>query len=991
MSIATFESTQLQILLSNRFTKALLLAFVSLALLVAVSASLLSQQPPPATATGTLSGKVSDAATGDVLRGATVFIVGTKKGGIVDVKGTYSVKAIPVGTYSVKINYIGFKQKTVDNVEIKANQTFQMDVVLESAIKKTEEVVVEVKRLNDNAAAMLAQRKNATQVSDGISEAEIKKLPDSDAGQALRRVSGVTLSEGKFVYVRGVSERYNSTTLNGAGLSSTEPDKKAFAFDMFPAEFLQNANVAKSFTPDLPGNFVGGLVQLNTIDFPEAFAIRVNVSSSFNDNVTFKSNNFQSYEGGGRDWLGMDDGTRALPANIPANRYEMDKLSSQAKSFFKGGNTANQSDAERWASLGQAFNSSTWKRNTMTAAPNTGFGVSFSNIFNVADNDFGIIASLTYSNAYSINLMERLANGGYNDGLKDFSTKFKFEGTQSTRSVNWGGLLNLAYKLGGSNSISLKNIYNRSSDDEVIFLEGFDDLPKDVRLVSYQFVQKELISTQLSGEHTVGEGTNLLFDWRLGYSRSTRDEPDFRRLRYSRDRGTNDPYVADISPLQQGDGTQAGRFFSNLKENVVTGGANITLPLNQNQVKLKGGVFFENRNRDFTARSFTIIQSHVVTNGAYLNDNILTSDPAAIFKASNFGRDGLGISEDSKPTDSYTAKEQLYAGFAMIETPFTIGDSEWRFVGGLRVESNSQNLASPYSFKPNSNTPDSLIATNRSTLDLLPSLNLLYKISTATNLRFSASQTLTRPTLREIAPFSFYDFQTLSVVRGNPTLKRALIKNFDMRYEIFPEAGEVISVGAFYKIFTDAIENTITPTSSGVEKSFANAEGNATNYGVEFELRKGLAFLSSDLSNFLFNANLALVSSDITVKQGTKVQPSRSMQGQSPYSLNIGIYFTDPNAKTSINVAYNISGKKIAEVGLAGSWNEGSLSSHTYELPRSVIDVSVIQPLFENAFEIKFAVRDLLNMAQVREQFGKQIESNVRGRNFNLSFAYRFR
>lgn len=959
-------------------------------------------QTPSSTPGGTITGSIRDGETGDVLRGATVQVLTTKKGAIADVKGTFTIKGVPAGTYSLRFNYIGFKPKTVEGFAVSDGQTATLNVNLESAVKKTEEVVVQAARINDNAAAILAQRKNAAQVSDGISEAEIKKLPDSDAGQALRRVSGVTLSEGKFVFVRGVSERYNNTTLNGTGLSSTEPDKKAFAFDMFPAEFLQSASVAKSFTPDLPGNFVGGLVQLNTVDFPQAFSIRASVSGSFNDNVNLKQGAFQTYPGGATDWLGIDNGLRALPSSVPTNRFEMDKLRSDANAFLNG-NQSLQAASDKWLGLGKAFSSSTWERQGITAAPNLGFGLSFSNLFTVADNDFGVIASLTYNNSYSINTMSRLANGAYDAVNKAFSTRFEFDGSQSTRSVNWGGLLNLAYKLGASSSISWKNIYNRSSDDEVIYLEGNDAIPRDVRLTSYQFVQKELISTQLGGEHTI-EATNLLVDWRIGYSRSTRDEPDFRRLRYSRNKGSSAPYIADISISPQGDGTQAGRFYSGLFENVVTGGFNASVPFADNTAKIKGGAFFENRNRSFKARSLTIIQSSAISSRYEpIGEDLRTLSPENLLSPDVYGANGLAISEDSKATDSYEASERLIAGYAMADVGIALGETQLKIIGGVRVEGNAQILTSPYSFKPNSNEPDSLITTNLTTLDFLPSLSLLWKANATTNLRLSASQTLTRPSLREFAPFSFYDFQTLSVVRGNPNLKRALVQNFDIRYEFFPRSGEVLSVGVFYKTFIDAIENTIAPTPGEIELSFQNANGIAYNYGVELELRKALDFISADFSNFLVNANVALINSEITVQQGL-VTDKRTMQGQSPYSVNIGLSYNEPNTRSSFNLAYNIAGEKIVQVARIGAYNEaqyykdienssnaGRKNPHVYELPRSVIDFSFIQPLFDNALEIKFAVRDILNQALVREQFNKRVESNIRGRSFSIGISYRFR
>ncbi len=609
---------------------------------------------------GTISGTIREAESGEIMRGATVQVLNTKKGAISDVKGTYSIKGIPAGTYSLRFNYVSFKPKVVEGVVVTDGQTLSLNIVLESAIKKTEEIVVNATRINDNAAAMLAQRKNAAQVSDGISEAEMKKLPDADAGQALRRVPGVTLVGDKFVYVRGVGERYSNTTLNGATLTSTEPDKKAFAFDMFPSEFLQNANVAKSFTPDLPGNFAGGLVQLNTIDFPDRFSLRFSASGTYNTNVTFQQNAFIGSEGSSTDWLGFDNGLRSLPADMPADRRAMNTL-------LQGVTRGDATSISRWQNLGRAFSNQTVRQSRTTAMPNGSFGLSFSNIFPIADNDFGVIASLNYSNGFSINTIERAGI------LADRSPFFDFKGAQAQRSVSWGGLLNFAYKIGDHSSISFKNVYNRAMDDETVVLEGQDLGYQflDLRMTSFQFVEKELYSGQLSGEHTIKDLSNILVDWKVSYSQSSRNEPDFRRFRYSRQTAVsqsepNTPFEAQIIQSQQGDGTRAGRFFSNLREDATLGALNVTLPVEQ--IKIKAGALGEIRNRSFNARSITVIEPR---NGG---QNINYAAPLdQLLAPENFRLDGLGISEDTRLSDAYTAVETLFAAYSMVDAPFELG------------------------------------------------------------------------------------------------------------------------------------------------------------------------------------------------------------------------------------------------------------------------------------------------------------------------------
>ncbi|MCS6807720.1 MAG: carboxypeptidase-like regulatory domain-containing protein [Bacteroidota bacterium] len=918
---------------------------------------------------GTISGTIRDNETGEILRGATVQVLDTKKGAIADVKGTYTVKGLPAGTYALRFNYVSFKPKIVEGVTVADGQTVVINVVLESAIKKTEEIVVQASRINDNAAAILAQRKNAAQLSDGISEAEIKKLPDADAGQALRRVPGVTLVGEKFVYVRGVSERYNNTTLNGAALSSTEPDKKAFAFDMFPSEFLQNANVSKSFTPDLPGNFAGGLVQLNTVDFPEGFSLRFSVSSAYNTNVTLQPDRYFSAPTSNRDWIADGAALRALPVDFPENRRAMNEL-------LAGVTRGDAAAIQRWTTLGRSMNANAWRTERATAAPNAGFSISFSNVYTLGDNDLGVIASFNYANSYGLDTIVR-------DGiLADRSPLFQTSGYRANRSVNWGGLFNVAYKIGDHSSISFKNIYNRSADDESVILNGQDVGYQflDLQMRSFQFVQKDLYSGQLVGEHTIKEANNLLIDWRAGYSVSQRDEPDFRRIRYARQLANpNDDFEAQVIQSQQGDGTRAGRFFSYLQESAITGAINATLPIPQMNMKVKAGGLFEQRSRSFNARSITIIEPR---NGGINVDYAIPIDNLdRLFSPANFRIDGIGISEDTRLSDAYTAGETLIAGYTMVDMPIEVNGVELRLIGGARLEYNQQRLNG---FAIN----DAPVEVNRPFLDVLPALNIIYKLDASTNIRVSASQTLTRPSLREFAPFAFFDFQQQALTQGNPELIRTLIQNYDIRLETFPAPGEVLSISPFYKVFTNAIEETIFPQQSELTRTFTNAQGIAYNYGVELEARKNLSFLFGDYGqNFVLSANLTLVQSQLSVAQGGVID-TRSMWGQSPYAVNVGIFFTEPTTKTSFNVAYNITGRRIIQVGQRGAY--AFADPHIYELPRNVIDVSILQPVLD-VLEIKFAARDILNQPLIWEQGGVTVASTVRGATYSLGISYRIR
>jgi outer membrane receptor protein involved in Fe transport len=918
-----------------------------------------------------ISGKITDGSTGDIMRSVTVELLtkdkqSTKKGAYSDVTGKYTIKKVQQGVYSLRFRYVGYETKLIENVEVPTGKNVTVNVTLSPETKKAEEVVVTARANKESKEAILAQRKNSAQVSDGVGQEEIAKLPDGDAGQALKRITGVTVVGDKFVYVRGVSERYNNTTLNGAALTSTEPDKKAFAFDMFPSEFLQSANVIKSFTPDMPGNFAGGLVQLNTIDFPQGFAFKVGLSSAYNDNVSLKSGAFQTYSGGATDWLASDDGTRALVSGMPSTSTELDNL------IRRAGNPEadNGAAAREWIALGRSFNSGVWKQDAIAAPVNTGTSISYSNLFDIADNDFGIIASANYSNGYNINQIGRAGLSGAGN------EQYNYAGSVSTRSMGWGGLFNMAYKLGGHSTVSFKNIYNQSADDEVVVLQGNDyNQDRERRFYSAQFVEKSLYSGQVAGQHNLPG--DILTEWNGGFSRSTRNEPDLRRLRYSR-QNNNELFSADVpSETAKGDGTVAGRFFSDLIDNAYTAGLNITIPVST--AKIKTGALLERRDREFGARSFTIIQSKSIFPDVDPEGINLTASPDKLFDSTNFRANGLGIAEDSKKSDQYAADEQLNAGYAMVDMPFSIGDENFRIITGVRVENNTQRLPAVYT------GDNQLISIERNTTDILPALNLIWKTSENTNVRVSGSQTLTRPNLREFAPFAFFDFQRQARVQGNTDLQRALIWNFDARYEYFPRPGEVLSVSTFYKSFQNAIEETILPSSGNPVFSFQNASGTALNYGIEFELRKQLGFIAEDLENLGASVNVSLINSEVNVRQGN-LNDTRPMWGQSPYSINLGLFYQHPDIGTQVNVGYNRSGERIIQVGLLGSYDFAN--PHVYEQPRDVVDISLSQPIIAG-LEARLVVRDVLNQELIWLQGGRNVASNLRGRTLNFSIGFK--
>lgn len=928
--------------------------------------------------TGTISGKVREASTGEALRGATIILDGTKKGAISDPKGNFIIKNVPAGKYSLTVRYVGYETKRIPNIVVEPGKTATVSIVLDRDRQViARDVVVEARRTSETQAAILAQRKNSAQVSDGVSIEEIKKLPDSDAGQALRRVPGVTLANDKYIVVRGTSDRYNNAMLNGVTLTSTEPDKKAFTYDLFPSDLLESATIAKTFTPDLPGNFTGGMVQLSTIEFPSQRTLKVSVSSSVNDNAFLQPERFITSPGGRWDWLGFDDGTRSrLPDGMPANRREMSALLSSVRNPFD-----TTGARERWTAISRTFNNQNWQRTQRTlTTPNSSLSLAYSDIVSIFDTEVGVVASLLHSNSWGVSTIER------NGILADRSTWFRTSGYNPSRTTNLGGMLNLAVKAGNYSTISLRTVLSHSADEDVVVLNGQDFVRIfDTKQLSMQYVEKTLVSSVLSAEHTLPGLGNAALDWKIGYSYSGRNEPDFRRFRFARqtpfDESYVEPYTSDIisfTPLGQGDGVRAGRFFSTLDERAVSGGFNLQLPLEA--LTIKTGFYTEHRSRSFNARSFTYVPGpefsldyEVFT----LPDSIVWADPSRIFQPGNFGPQGIGISEDSRLADAYDASERLYAGYVMADWSLDHMGIPLRFIGGVRYEDNRQVLNS-------FDLSDRPVNVNLYTRDLLPALSVIVKLSSAMNLRLAGSQTLARPALREFAPFAFYDFSTQSQVMGNPNLIRALVTNADLRWEWFTAPGEVISAGVFYKRFLHAIEETIYLEQQEIARTFRNAEGPAVNYGMELEFRKRMDFLGTWGENITLSLNYARIVSEIEVAQGGQTD-RRPMWGQSPYTFNLVALAALPEWDATLSIGYNVFGRRIVLVGLRNAYLFED--PHTYELPRDVIDITMTKRFGD--IELRLSIRDLLNQPLRWEQGGTVVQSTIRGRSVGIGISYR--
>jgi hypothetical protein len=883
---------------------------------------------------GEIRGKISSLGSGDPIVRATVTLVGTKLGAFSDLKGNYTVRHVPAGRYSVRISYVGFTTKTVSDVDVDGGTT-QLDVVLEPTEVKGKEVVVTAKGGNGTEVALLNQRRKSASISDGISAAQIRKSPDATSGEALARVTGLSVVGNKFVYVRGTSERYNNTELNGVPVTSTEPDKRSFSFDLFPSNLLENTIVSKTFTPDLPGDFAGGLVQLNTIDYPDRTTFRASVAGAYADGTTGQS--MALGPRGSNDWIGIDDGNRQLPDGIPNTKV----------------NSANFTQ-DQIVGFSKLFPND-WGTSRLKAPVNKNFALSYGDRFTLFDNDFGVVAGISYRNGYN-----------YYPILRADSNRFHYSGVNNDFSSLWGGVFNLSYKLGDLHSIGVKTTFSQTAEDENTYLEGRDYYTgTDRKLYGLHFTQRGFWNGQVTGEHVIPELLGTRVQWRAYAGSGFRTEPDFRRLQYARydPTDTTQPFIAVIGSSTP-NALGAGRFYSDLNDALGGFGADITVPFDE--VKLKVGTVIENKGRDFHARLFGY---KLAPQGNGLKSSAIDT----LFDESHVDADALTIEETTAPSDKYTAASHLKAFYAMADLPFTLLDQSFRVIGGARVESYRQII----------NTADVKPINLDSTItDVMPSINLIYQMTPQMNLRMAYSKTVSRPEFREYAKFAFYDFTTDALVYGNPYLRRAQIRNYDIRYEYFPGMGDLLAVSWFHKDFTDAIEE-VALAGDSPERTWANAQ-KARNTGVEFEVRKSFGFIGELLSPVSLSFNYTWLDSrvDVAGSDFTAAKTGRRLQGQSPYTINLGLSYDDPEIGTSVSVLFNRFGERVTQVSRTDQ-------PDYIEEPRSVVDISAAQTLFTN-YEVKLTVHDLLAEDQVFTQYGKPARINGKQTSTSLSFTFKF-
>lgn len=894
---------------------------------------------------GKLVGKIVDGKTGETLPGAAVVIEGTTIGTASDFDGNFTLGNLKPGKYNIVCSYVTYESKKFVDVEIKPNDVSTFNITLEQSSSATfSEVVIQAEMNKENTNTLFVMQKNNASVSDGISSESIKKTPDKNTSDVLKRISGASIQDNKFAIIRGMSDRYNTAYLNGSPLPSSESDKRAFAFDIFPSAILDNLVILKTATPDLPGDFAGGVILINTKNIPDKNSSSFSISGGYNSLTTFKD--FKTYKGGKFDWLGIDDGSRQLPSSIPSTK-EFATI------------TSNDDKIQPAKNLNYD-----WSLQTKTALPNLNLQFINSNIFKLFKKDCGSVFALTYNSSNATTISDRREfeeQGATVQKVRDFLD------TTYTTNILTSLLWNLSFKLNDNNQIGFKNLYSINSDDRTITRRGIYDA-SDVTNPAWQksnvrfFTQNNIYSGQLNGDHYLPKVKGKV-KWILGLSDITRDIPNLRRMVYQKTSVSADDsvkYAAQILGDAVGPTSSGSMFFAKTKESIYSAKYDVSKVFETEHTKhdVKIGGFNQYRTRNFAARllgytKYNNPRSIINPTAALFNNDLLLLDESQIFNSQNMGLvDGPGdydggfkLSESTTYIDTYQASSFLNAGYIMSDSRFF---EKLRFIYGLRVESYMQSLSLLNPDFTNKTTDTTVI-------DFLPSINAVWSLTDRLNIRAAYYRTVNRPEFRELANFNFYDFITDYQTSGNENLKRATINNYDLRFEYYPKKpGQIISVSAFYKDLTNAIEQ-IAGNGQIRSINYANV-AKAKNMGLEFEYRVLLSTIfNNDSSKFLNSTtlftNFSYIKSEVDVSKLNYVE-ARPLQGQSPVIINAGLQYLDAKYDFGISLSYNYVGKRII---IVGNTDEPSI----WENPRHILDLQ-LSKTFKNKFEVKLNLRDAL-------------------------------
>ncbi len=871
---------------------------------------------------GTLAGTVTETIDGkqQALPFANVQLIGTSIGASTDFDGKFSFTA-PTGNYRLLVSHVGHENDTLD-LTVKLGQAIDLNVALRQSSIALAAVTVAAARITGTEMSLITDIRNSGTLVTGITEQQIRETQDRTAADLVRRIPGITIMDGRFIFVRGLGERYNRVLIHDLGTPSIEPDRKAFSFNMLSSSVLERMLIYKTGSPELPGDFAGGTVRIITRSQAEARRISIDYSLGARIGTSFE--NRLSGPRSSTDDIGFDDGARALPDGLAAN------LSAIQSSQIR------ENETRKFQNL--------WATKQTTVIPDQNLRITYADFIKGGNGKLRVstVNSLAYGRNTRSFTAENNSYLNYIDSLGRSEPIYTYSDASLQENVRLGVLSNWGFAVGENHRIDLRNTFDQLGVNETVLRTGIHDLEnREDRNYNFRYRSNSVYNGQLAGRHRFRQD-RWIYEWALGYSYAGREEPDFRKVRYRRNAGSDDVFRLVLPP---GASTfDAGRFYSNLSEHVISARQHIEWLVHSKEkhaVSLFGGVFYERKDRAFNARWM----SYVAGNQTQFDQSILFQPIDSVFGADNLSAtNGLVMAEGTNESDAYTATNDLFASYIGTET--VLWDN-LKLRGGVRIEQNTQRLESGQNLQP--------VRVNLALLSILPSLNVTV---TRGKMLFRAAyfRSVNRPEFRELAPFTYYDFELNNTLAGNPTLTVPDIHNADLGWEWFGKGTDLIRVSGFYKYFIRPIETVFEAAGGAGTNSFRfrNAES-GYSAGLELELRYGFRNLTDApfLRDLSLIANGSYILSGVNLGDVAAQATNRPMMGQAPYIANAGLYYSNEKISLSVNVVYNVVGPRLFAAGSA-------FDPDIYEMPRHMLDINVRKAIGKR-FEVYANVKNLLN------------------------------
>ncbi len=943
---------------------------------------------------GTLRGSVSDRETGETLIGAFVTVEGTTTGTVTDLDGNFSLD-LPAGTYAINVSYVSYAPLIIENVLIKSGEVNSLEQILISQKgADLKEIVISAEAIRTSELALMNMKKNADGLLDGISSAQFKKVGDATAIEAAKRVTGVTIEDGKYIYVRGLGDRYTKTTLNQTEIPGLDPDRNSLQLDIFPTNLIDNIVVSKNFTADQPADFTGGLVNIETKSFPDKKIFNVSVSTSFNPDMHFNKN-YLTYDGGKTDFLGFDDGTRALPSG--ANKTVIptplgNASDSKIKNFVMSFNP--QLGASRSTSL-LDYSASISAGNQLNIDRD-----------NSKNRSLGYIFSASYKNEYRYYNDAQFGEYQRNNdaGIYNLNYATTLNGEIGERNVLIGLLGGLALKSQFSKyRLSAIHLQNGESRAGKFFIDNNGEATAQSGFIAasdnLEYNQRSLTNILFAGAHAI-PSNNWEIDWRLSGTRTLNSDPDIRRTAFTLSE-------SDTS-FDAGAGGNPSRIWRSLTEYTAHARVDLTKGYNLGEwvCKLKFGASQVLKQREYEIRFFDM--------QFYGTQNWSNADPSSVLQPENIYPSAQNNiyyqSGNTNPNpNAYESNAKNSAAYISNEIRL---NKHWRAITGIRAEKyvlrhTGRNLdwASGNKVQGKNLDNDKVL----DAFDLFPSINLIFSATETQNIRGSFSKTIARPSFKELSFAQIIDPLTSRAFNGglfeypdwDGQLVETRITNFDLRWEKFSEGGQLLSVSTFMKQFNKPIELVRLPEAQTTAEFQPRNVGDGQVVGIEIEARKNLGFIADGLDKFLFNVNVTLVQSKIQMteleynsrksyeKTGQTIDRYREMAGQSPYVINAGFTYTNDSLGIDIGLFYNVKGPTLYIVGTG-------LIPDTYFESFHSLNFSASKKLgAEKRSAIDFRISNLLNddLQYNYQSFQATPQTFSRmspGRAFSIGFSHKF-